>query len=195
MDHGSEATRISIRYTITDVGDGAGTPSDKKPARKPTPEYMAWSAMLHRCSNPNSPFWKDYGGRGISVCAEWRDYERFLKDVGKKPSPHHSLDRIDNNGDYSPGNVRWATWKQQIRNRRNTKFITVDGVTRSLPEWCEIRGLSLGTAWARVSRGWPDQEVIAPRRKAWTRKTPADQAGPSAPDGDNDQERDVPSEP
>lgn len=86
-----------------------------------TPEWRAWQNMKARCTNPKIKQWKDYGGRGISVCPEWGDsYEAFLAYVGRKPSPQHSLDRFPNNdGNYEPGNVRWATTKEQVNNRRN----------------------------------------------------------------------------
>jgi len=96
-----------------------GGDARNKNGNKPAPEYGAWAAMKTRCTNPNSNRWHDYGGRGISVCDEWsEDYLAFLNHVGRKPSPAHSLDRIDNDGNYEPGNVRWATRKQQLANRR-----------------------------------------------------------------------------
>jgi hypothetical protein len=88
-------------------------------SRPPTVEWKAWDSMKDRCRNPNNKRWKDYGGRGIAVCHEWRDsYPAFLAHVGRRPSPAHSLDRIDNDGNYEPGNVRWATLEEQNRNRR-----------------------------------------------------------------------------
>jgi hypothetical protein len=83
-----------------------------------TPEYFAWAAMLSRCHNPANPRYDDYGGRGITVCDRWRaDFAAFLADVGRRPSPAHSLDRIDNDRGYEPGNCRWATAYVQARNR------------------------------------------------------------------------------
>ncbi len=85
-------------------------------------EYRAWYQMIYRCTNPKFPQWKDYGGRGISVCAEWRNsFTAFFEHVGPRPSPQHSFDRIDNDGNYEPGNVRWATRSQQNSNQRRTK--------------------------------------------------------------------------
>ena len=83
-------------------------------------EYNAWRAMKKRCTNPKVKQWKDYGGRGIQVCTAWADsFEAFIADVGSKPEPHLTLDRIDNNGNYETGNVRWADRTTQSRNRRN----------------------------------------------------------------------------
>jgi hypothetical protein len=87
-----------------------------------TVEYQAWSQMRTRCTNGRRATWSNYGGRGISVCAAWADsFEAFFADMGPKPTPEHSLDRINVNGNYEPGNCRWATRLEQARNRRNVK--------------------------------------------------------------------------
>jgi hypothetical protein len=87
--------------------------------------YKRWYAMVRRCTNPIDAAYKDYGGRGISVCQRWADsFEAFYADVGDPPAPGLSLDRIDNDGGYEPGNVRWATWSEQILNRRATTLKT-----------------------------------------------------------------------
>lgn len=81
-----------------------------------SPEYSVWSSMWQRCSNPKNEHYDRYGGRGIEVCARWEQFENFLSDIGLRPSPAHSIDRIDNNKNYEPGNVRWATDTEQNRN-------------------------------------------------------------------------------
>jgi hypothetical protein len=86
-----------------------------------TKEYRAWNHMIARCHRPNCQSYKHYGARGIKVCSKWRDFKEFYKEVGSAPTPEHSIDRINVNGDYEPGNVRWATLKEQRNNRRDSK--------------------------------------------------------------------------
>lgn len=122
--------------------------------------------MKTRCLNPNSVNFKDYGGRGIEVCDRWLAFENFIADVGPRPSPKHSLDRYpDKNGNYEPGNVRWALPEEQQNNRRNTVLVTIDGKATPLAEVCRDRGLRLRSIWARIDRGWtPEKAVSVPIR-------------------------------
>jgi len=109
----SEAKKLSSRAN--------GLKGGKPPTHGMTkrPEYLAWMNAKSRCNNPKNKAWSYYGGRGISMCEEWvDDFLSFYEHVGPKPSPEHSLDRIDNDGNYEPGNLRWATKKEQSANRR-----------------------------------------------------------------------------
>ena len=125
-----------------------------------TRTFKKWGAMLSRCRNPNATGYPKYGARGIRVCERWHCFESFYADMGECP-PGLSIDRIDNNGDYEPGNCRWATIKQQARNKRNTVLIEIGGVTKSLPEWCEIYGLHSSIVYTRMHRlGWSGEKAI-----------------------------------
>ena len=107
-----------------------------------TPEWIAWAQAYDRCENPKNKRYQNYNGRGIKMCVHWREnFAHFLKDMGPKPGPEHSLDRINNNGDYEPGNCRWATRKEQARNRTICRFYEMDGRSLTLPEWGEIIGI------------------------------------------------------
>jgi hypothetical protein len=126
-----------------------------------TTEYYAWVAIKKRCYNPNNKDYKDYGQRGILVCDAWKDsFENFLLDMGNKPSPEHSLDRIDVNGNYEPSNCRWATRKEQQRNKRNNVMFTYKGETKCISEWSEITGLSFQVIQSRINTGWKDDIIF-----------------------------------
>lgn len=119
---------------------------------KVTPEYRSWISMKDRCLNINNHAYPEYGGRGISIYPDWvQSFEKFLKYVGKRPSLKYSLDRYpDNNGNYEPGNVRWATQKQQCRNRRNSYFVTFNGIEKTLKDWCDELNLNYRRMWHRI---------------------------------------------
>jgi hypothetical protein len=117
--------------------------------------------MHSRCSDRNSVGWANYGGRGIVVCERWHNFAEFLKDMGKRPGLEYSIDRINVNGNYEPGNCRWATVKQQQRNRRNNVVLTYAGQTKTIAEWVEITGLSRSKIESRIKRGMPVGQVLA----------------------------------
>ena len=126
-----------------------------------TPEHISWVAMRGRCLNLNNRAYARYGGRGITVCREWESFERFLADMGPRPSPAHSLDRIDNNGPYSPENCRWATRTEQSRNRRSVPRYEHEGISLTLPEWAERTGIAPSTLEYRVKKKrWPISRAL-----------------------------------
>jgi hypothetical protein len=121
----------------------------------PSPELSSWRSMIARCSNPNSHAWSRYGGRGIRVCERWRaSFAAFLDDMGRRPSLEHSIDRIDNDGDYEPSNCRWATRTEQALNRRNNRRIDAAGQSLTAPEWSRLTGIHKDTILGRIERGW-----------------------------------------
>ncbi len=125
-----------------------------------TKEYRAWGHMWSRCTNEKVKSYRYYGGRGISVCDRWASFKNFFEDMGKSPSGAHSIDRIDNDGNYEPGNCRWATVKEQRRNKRDNRVLTIDGEHKTLAEWAENAGVIYKTAHNRLRMGWSPQEAI-----------------------------------
>ncbi len=118
-----------------------------------TREYRSWVHMRQRCTNPLNARFAAYGGRGITVAPAWEDFAVFLRDMGPRP-PRTSLDRIDNDGPYSPSNCRWATFTQQQTNRSGTVTLTYCGETRPLTDWARSLGLKGNTLRSRIQRGW-----------------------------------------
>lgn len=137
---------------------------------KDSKEYLAWIGMRVRCHDESSPGWSNYGGRGIVVCERWKDsFSQFLDDMGRAPSSKHSVDRIDNQGNYEPGNCRWATVEQQQRNRRNNRLVTHEGLTLSIIEWVERTGISHQTIRNRLKHGWTIQRTLTEPMRAYPR--------------------------
>ncbi len=114
-----------------------------------TPLYQIWAGMIQRCENSKASQFHNYGGRGITVCGRWRSsFEAFLDDVPARPSNKHSLDRIDNNGNYEPGNVRWATMLEQSNNTRKNVRFEIRGISRTVPEWSREYSVNTRTVYA-----------------------------------------------
>lgn len=132
----------------------------KTHGRSKCPEYMAWIDMRRRVFNRGHKYYKDYGGRGITVCKRWLSFETFFKDMGSRPSKKHSLDRIKNEGNYHPRNCRWATRLEQAANTRTCFLITRNGVTKSLKQWAKLLGVNYQTAKWRKRHGFSDDEVL-----------------------------------
>lgn len=174
------------------------------------PEYQVFLGMIKRCENPNSTSYGNYGGRGIGISAEWRhNFAAFIAHVGRRPSSQHSIERIDNNLGYQPGNVKWALVDEQRRNtrrnrvleldgrkmlatdwanelslstslisnrlkrgasnalapivpgrRKDNRLITLNGETRSCPEWSRITGISMDALWSRIIKGFPPEKIL-----------------------------------
>lgn len=139
--------------------------------RKPVPEYAVWQTMIRRCTKSKCEKFAIYGARGISVCQQWlTSFECFLADMGSRPSPDHSIDRIDNDGNYEPGNCRWATKQEQQRNTRQNRRLTFDGETLCVVEWAEKLGINVDVLRHRLHRGWSvekslTQPASAPNRQ------------------------------
>lgn len=126
-----------------------------------TPEWIAWSSMKQRCGLPSRADFCHYGGRGIRVCARWqRSFENFLADMGKRPSTRHSLDRINNNGNYTPKNCRWATPFEQHNNRSDNTRIVHDGVSLTLSEWSLRLNRNRSTISRRLKSGWTVADAL-----------------------------------
>lgn len=125
-----------------------------------SPAWNAWNAMRRRCLKPVYENFKHYGGRGITICDRWQEFSAFLADMGQPPSPAHSLEREDNDGNYEPGNCRWATGKEQCNNRRNNVLLTIGGETKTVAEWADASGIKYATIYMRIKRGRPPEAIL-----------------------------------
>ena len=133
-----------------------------KHGRSYTPEYRAWQLMRLRCTDPKHAAYPRYGGRGITICERWLNSPtKFLADMGPRPSKRHEIDRIDNDKGYSPENCRWATRKQNDRNRRSNRILEFRGERRCLVEWCELLGLRTDTVGKRLAAGWSVERALS----------------------------------
>lgn len=137
----------SVRYT--------------RPAYKLHPEYSVWCGIKRRCYNPNEQAYKLYGARGIKMCERWRQsFTTFYSDLGPRPSPQHTIERISSNGDYTPENCKWATRKEQARNRRTNRLIEFQGITLPLCVWAERMNMDQDLVWNRLRDGWSVAEAL-----------------------------------
>lgn len=124
-----------------------------------TPTHKSWTHMLGRCRNPNDKAYMNYGGRGISVCDRWSSFENFIADMGEAPKGL-TIDRKDVNGNYEPGNCRWATDTEQARNTRVNRIISAFGKTMTLADWGDETGLDASTIETRLKRGWSVEKTL-----------------------------------
>jgi hypothetical protein len=132
---------------------------------KMSPEYTAWHGLIARCFYRSHPNYRDYGGRGITVYPEWigpDGFVKFLAYIGLRPSANHSIDRYPNRtGNYEPGNIRWATAGEQMRNTSRTHFVTVGDKTLCLTDWAVETGISLGGIYRRLEHGYSEEEAVS----------------------------------
>lgn len=131
--------------------------------------YGIWGGMIDRCTNTVSKDYPNYGGRGITVCDRWRDPENFISDMGPRP-PKAQIERVDNNGPYSPDNCIWASPKTQARNRRSTHFVRYNGQRMSLIEACDLAGTSYSAVKERLRMGWEEHRAISTPLRADSRR-------------------------
>lgn len=126
-----------------------------------TPERNVWHAMRSRCHTPTDKDYKNYGARGIRVCDRWRNsFAAFLSDMGPRPSPKHSIDREDNDGNYEPGNCRWATNEEQKANTRVVRLLTLGEETMPMRAWARRLGMRASSIKARLDAGWPIERAL-----------------------------------
>jgi hypothetical protein len=127
-----------------------------------TKTYSCWAHIIQRCKNENDSAYKNYGGRGIKVCERWYKFENFLTDMGEQP-PRHSIERIDNNGNYSPENCKWATYKEQHNNKRVNHWIEFNNQRKTLRQWADKLGINKSTLSKRINRSnWPIEKALSP---------------------------------
>lgn len=153
---------MGVRTLAKDCGCGRGAEATR-PAEDHraagTPLYRAWAGMKARCGDASND---RYGGRGITVCERWaQSFTAFAEDMGPRPFEGASLDRINNDRGYEPGNVRWATQVEQNRNKGNNRLVTAFGVTRCVAEWSEVYGVPRATIRARLEAGWPAERAVS----------------------------------
>lgn len=138
----------------------------KRDGRTKEPEWQSWLCMVRRCYEKNWNDYKQWGARGISVCSQWRDdYQQFKRDMGPKPSPKHTLDRIDNARNYEPGNCRWATYQEQMANRSSARRVTFQGRTMCVAEWAREIGVKRATLVGRLDRMSVERALTMPLMK------------------------------
>lgn len=162
-DCGNEKVIVgeSIRYGRTTSCGCYAKSKVTKHGMADTSSHVAWSSMRQRCTTETHKQYHNYGGRGIKVCDRWMDsYENFLSDMGIRPTKKHSLDRIDNNGDYTPDNCRWATSEQQLNNRRVSRFIELDGIKLTVAQWSRKLNITESKIHHRLRTGKTPKECL-----------------------------------
>jgi hypothetical protein len=135
-------------------------------------EYRIWIDMIRRCEDSSVAGWIGYGARGIRVCERWKRFELFYADMGQRPSARHSIERRDNNGNYEPANCYWATRTEQARNKRNTRYVTINGTRMCVADIAGKFGIDSQLALARMRVGWSAEDAVSlPKGRAGVRAT------------------------
>jgi hypothetical protein len=124
------------------------------------PLYRIWAGIIKRCTNPNNKSFKNYGGRGIFVCNKWKKFENFYSDMHQTYKPELSIERIDNDKGYSPDNCKWATNSEQVRNRRMTIFITMNGKTQCVKDWANEMNVNYRNSLNKLKKGKSPHEIF-----------------------------------
>lgn len=132
-----------------------------------TSEYRSWQSMYRRCYATSNNRFNRYGERGIKVCERWSDFSNFIADLGPKPTPKHTLDRINNDGDYEPVNCRWATYSEQACNRSTNRLVNLNGSRMILKHAAEMYGINQTTLQQRLARGWSEERAVSVPVKKW----------------------------
>lgn len=138
-----------------------GSCANKTHGASNTPEYAIWRSMLARCNRKSHQAYKNYGGRGVVVCAEWGTFEQFFADMGKQPFKGASIERKDNNRGYEKDNCVWANATEQNRNRRTNHVLTVNGVSKTVAEWAQLSGIRHNTISYRIAHGWTPEAAVS----------------------------------
>lgn len=161
LNHIKSGAIVSCGCYLEEVLKAKGTHRDTI-ERKCTSEYRTWSSMLQRCNNPKVKCYKNYGGRGITVCSQWQNFENFLRDMGRRPTRNHTLERIDNNSGYSVDNCKWSTNAEQASNKRTSRFIVAHGLRLTIAEWSKKTGISQQTISARIHKHkWSEEDAVS----------------------------------
>lgn len=145
-----------------------------------TAEYKTWIHIKSRCLNPHNTRFHDYGGRGIKICDRWLSFDSFYEDMGNIPSHKHSIERVDNDGDYKPENCRWATNEEQANNRRTSRLIEFNGRTLSISQWAIHIGVHRATIQSRIDRGWSIENILSKTQNTSPQLPPVPQS-PQSP--------------
>jgi hypothetical protein len=159
----SSGGSLSTRITNWGIDRAFTEPvrTHKKHGLSKSPEYKIWGAMVNRCTVDAHPQWKDYGGRGITVCAEWlHDFDAFIKYIGRRPAKELTLGRLNVNGNYEPGNVIWTSRKQNCANRRSNNLIEFNGESKPLCKWAVQYNIHPTTLYKRISAGWTLEDAL-----------------------------------